>query len=95
MKHQLQDIKNWLGDRGIDYIKIIKSTKYKIIKNYLFLEVANLWRPEEKKTIELYNLNSMVAEIYSSWESSGFNWSNKNLNNIISNINHNNNKEQQ
>ena len=82
-------VKDWFGDRGID----INSSNfaYKVLhnpnldNNWIFINVKtnDIDNMFNKKEVELYYLNTEIAECYNSWDKKGFSWSKKNLECLI------------
>tara|TARA_R110002020_G_scaffold328691_1_gene544660 strand:- start:26 stop:736 length:711 start_codon:yes stop_codon:yes gene_type:complete len=83
---------NWFGDRGYD----LNSAKfnYKAIydpnndNDWIFINVmkANNYYTDEsfdKKEVELFYLNTDIAEPYDSWKKKSFKWAKKNLISLI------------
>ena len=83
---------NWFGDRGYD----LNSAKfnYKAIydpnnnNDWIFINVmkANNYYTDEsfdKKEVELFYLNTDIAEPYNSWNKKSFKWNKKNLVSLI------------
>ena len=83
---------NWFGDRGYD----LNSAKfnYKAIydpnnnNDWIFINVANSSNyytqdSFDKKEVELFYLNTDIAEPYDSWKKKSFKWDKKNLINLI------------
>jgi len=89
VKTSKKSICNWFGDRGID----INSSNfvYKVLynpnldNNWIFINVKtnDIDNMFNKKEVELYYLNSEIAECFDSWDRKGFSWSKKNLENLI------------
>tara|TARA_X000001382_G_C3109659_1_gene159454 strand:- start:147 stop:785 length:639 start_codon:yes stop_codon:yes gene_type:complete len=84
-----KSICNWFGDRGID----INSSNfvYKVLynpnldNNWIFINVKtnDIDNMFNKKEVELYYLNSEIAECFDSWDRKGFSWSKKNLEKLL------------
>ena len=91
VKTSKKSICNWFGDRGID----INSSNfvYKVLynpnldNNWIFINVKtnDIDNMFNKKEVELYYLNSEIAECFDSWDRKGFSWSKKNLQTLLPN----------
>jgi len=89
VKTSKKSICNWFGDRGID----INSSNfvYKVLhnpnldNNWIFINVKtnDYDYGFNKNEVELYYLNTEIAECYDSWDRKGFSWSKKNLECLI------------
>ena len=72
---------NWFGNRGID-INDSKFT-YKAVGNPYEREDWIFIDNKEDDEIELYSLNTDIAECYDGWDKKGFSWAKKNLISLI------------
>ncbi len=91
IKTSKKSICNWFGDRGID----INNSKfvYKVLynpnldNNWIFINVKtnDIDNMFNKKEVELYYLDTEIAECYNSWDKKGFSWSKKNLEKLLPN----------
>lgn len=83
---------NWFGDRGYDLnsakfiYKAIHDPNYN--NDWIFINVmkANNYYTDEsfdKKEVELFYLNTDIAEPYDAWNKKSFKWDKKNLINLI------------
>jgi len=68
-------IRNWFGDRGFD-IDERRKLKFEIFKGFVFIvgvdgPYVDDFDPTE---VFLYELDSLCAEIYTSWPVKGFQW---------------------
>ena len=89
VKTSKKSVKDWFGNRGIDINK--SNFVYKVLynpnldNNWIFINVQtnDRFNMFNKKEVELYYLNTEIAECYDSWDKKGFSWAKKNLETLL------------
>jgi len=91
LKVSKKSVKDWFGNRGIDIndAKFVYKVLYNpnLNNNWIFINVQtnDRFNMFNKKEVELYYLNTEIAECYSSWDKKGFSWTKKNLEKLLPN----------
>ena len=89
VKTSKKSIQNWFGDRGIDIND--SNFVYRVVRDpnnndkWVFINVKTNDYDDmfDKNEVELYYLNTIIAECYDSWDKKGFSWARKNLETLL------------
>jgi len=91
VKTSKKSIQDWFGNRGININDL--NFVYRVVRDpnnndkWIFINVKNnnYYYGFSKNEVELYYLNTEIAECYNSWDKKGFSWSKKNLQSLLPN----------